>query len=489
MALPARDPAAADAAAAAAAAADGAAADAAAAPRVHTWADMRKHTEDLKNAGRPQPNKRHNDALKFFRWRNESSPGVPSVPPSGIQIPLDEEFIMIEVPQRDAQGGTNFYFVNENGDMQPWSWRAMMTSIKDAPDGFYNSSGVIDLWFGYQEGPENCDHHLKTNFKKVYKGVLPPRWDFFVTMSDGMKWRLHPRSKSQMDIAPFQEDFKGPQPDAGPGKSDGAGTYQRITRGHYDVGAAMWHEAGVDPKADAMRAASLARQKEARAKARANAKAAAAANGGTPDDVPPPPARPVPAPGPLGPPPGFAPKAAGAPPGCPAKAAVAPAALPPKHAVVAPAASPPKAVVAPPALAPKAAVVAAAVAAQAATLQPATPMPAQAQAAAPAVQPGPQAQPQLPVKPAPTHLAKQHKAPAQGAGDGSRGGGVDPPADNQPANLDPQGEDSWVAGGWGDGRWASGEWGDSAWDARRWGRWSAWGAGRWRHQEWQQPSP
>ena len=258
---------------------------------VYDWDAMREHT---RTRG-PQRNKIHNDALKWFRYCSEDPAGVPSCGPEGYAIDLKSDDHEILIAHRNEKGPDFWY--DDACERQPWSWRGLFVSIRTAPTEFFSAGGVVALRFAYN--PNTTDHNLKKNFPLKYQGVNPPVWDFIATMADQSEWKVHPRSRGGVDLAPYDPGFVGPVPDAGPGLSDGPGTYRRITSAHYEVSAPMWYQEGHDPVRDAHRAAHLARQREHQGEgpaaavaapsppAPAAAPAAAPSAGATPSVVPP----------------------------------------------------------------------------------------------------------------------------------------------------------------------------------------------------------
>jgi len=69
-----------------------------------------------------QPWKRNNEALKWFRWKDEQPPGVPVT--GIIRIDLSEPFVMIGVCDHEPKGeGFSFTSPAVAGRQQPWSWK------------------------------------------------------------------------------------------------------------------------------------------------------------------------------------------------------------------------------------------------------------------------------------------------------------------------------------------------------------------------------
>ena len=259
----------------------------AAAATVIEWADILAYCKEHQ-----QSNAMNNYALKYYRWSYEDPAGVPSIPGEGVEFDLTQAKCFIYAPRHEEKG-TKYWFDNSCGETQPWSWRHLQGSLRKGPKELF-ASPVVSLRF--VPIPGTCDHHRLANDRASFgAGVLPPIWDFVVGLQDGTLWRVHPRYRGgKVDIAKWDgANFDSLIPKAGPGMSDGKGTYQHITKSHYgpDVGQ-YYHEPGVDPRADHFRSLHLAQKKGAAVPAAAGtgaasssqppASASASAAGGTP---------------------------------------------------------------------------------------------------------------------------------------------------------------------------------------------------------------
>ena len=245
-----------------AAATTSAAPAAAGAACVVEWADIWKYC-----AEHQQANVMNNYALKYYRWSYEDPAGVPSIPGEGVEFDLSIDECMIYPPVHAAKGAKYWF---EGSVQQPWSWRHLLGSLRKAPSELF-ASPVVSLRFA--PIPSTVDHHrLHNEGDQFGAGVLPPVWDFIVGLQDGTQWRVHPRYRgNKVDIAKWDgAPFQSPIPKAGPGMSDGPGTYRFITESHYGPEAGRYaHELGADPRADHFRALHLAQKRSAKAPAAA----------------------------------------------------------------------------------------------------------------------------------------------------------------------------------------------------------------------------
>ena len=241
--------------------------------KVFEWKDIWEYCKQNK-----QPNSMNNMALKYYRWCYEDPAGEPTERRVELDLQYDTHEIYLAC---HAEKGSQFWF-DPTCDKQPWSWRHLFGALRTAPEEFY-SSGVVSL--SVVAIPKTCDHHRLHNQRSDFQpGVRPPVWDFVAGMADGSEWRLHPRfQRGKVDIAKWDGGaFDSPIPAAGPGNSDGPGTYKRITEAHYGPEAGrMYYEVGVDPKRDEHRSRHLAAKKAAKDKAAASAVAGTGAASST----------------------------------------------------------------------------------------------------------------------------------------------------------------------------------------------------------------
>ena len=134
----------------------------------------------------------HDDALKYFRYIGESEPGFP-YDMEGIDIPMADDIVDIGTVTHDKKGPG---FQVDPTPVQPWSWRALLTQMKD-PIG-----DIVDEHGGVQSIrcapiPNVTDHHRAYNCP-VLKRKDNPTWDFIVKMADGYMVRLHPRHRGNL---------------------------------------------------------------------------------------------------------------------------------------------------------------------------------------------------------------------------------------------------------------------------------------------------
>ena len=128
------------------------------------------------------------------------------------------------------------YEVDWWGRKEQWSWLDMVKQLADedikfvvnGPDG--TSGGLTHCSFAHR--PNSYDH--KSHHRLKVAGVSPelqsrlPTWDFVLHRADGTSIRLHPSWKGT-----HVESYDGPGhlepvplPKAGPGASEGRGTYK-----------------------------------------------------------------------------------------------------------------------------------------------------------------------------------------------------------------------------------------------------------------------
>ena len=256
---------------------------------------------------------RNNEALKWFRWRDEKPAGVPST--GIIRIDLSEPFVMIGVVDHEPKC-ERFSFTSPAvaGREQPWSWKQFLLGLKSGDFQAAVGSGIVGLAaFATPNSYDHNRHHAqkKHGFEEIPDGVRAPIWDFKITRSDGSEVLLHPRWRgNQVGLAPFTDEVAAARADVHPpklvlGGTEGPGTFQRYLAEAHPESLQSKYEEGLDPVRDAHRRAHLDAQRQQR---QGKAAAAVAASGATsaaspagppvrqvPGGVPPPPPGPKPA--------------------------------------------------------------------------------------------------------------------------------------------------------------------------------------------------
>ena len=171
--------------------------------------------------------KQHNAALKYFRDHHEDKTDPYNTPP--LELPKDG-WTAVAVIDHDAKG-MGWAWKNE---YQPWSWHELIAQLDEesrklvitGPEG--RSCGVVGCSFAVR--PNSYDHQ-RCHMIKETTGKKPqhklPIWDFLVERADGTNIRLHPEwSKPRCaSFAGEGHEHEVQPPRAGPGGSDGKGTY------------------------------------------------------------------------------------------------------------------------------------------------------------------------------------------------------------------------------------------------------------------------
>ena len=125
----------------------------------------------------------HDEALKYYRYIGEAEPGVP-YDMEGINIPLADDTVDIGTVTRDSEGHG---FEVSSTPLQPWSWRAFLTQMKEPIPGLVDyHGGVMSI---------RCVPFLNTVRPTCATITALTVWDFIVVMADGYKVRLHPRHR------------------------------------------------------------------------------------------------------------------------------------------------------------------------------------------------------------------------------------------------------------------------------------------------------
>jgi hypothetical protein len=130
-------------------------------------------------------------------------------------------------------GKGELYNFQEDCPTYPWSWRAFVNAMKPQEAEMVVGPGLVAISLyrrpdtHHHDDLQHCDGR-------------PPIWDFRFYRSDGISMMVHPHRKksTQMYIKPLEDCLTTPvMPKAGSGKSDGKGTYHRLS-------TAMWPQPG-----------------------------------------------------------------------------------------------------------------------------------------------------------------------------------------------------------------------------------------------------
>jgi hypothetical protein len=246
-----------------------------------------------------QPFQRNNEALKWFRWRDEKLVGKPTT--GHIRIDLSEPYVMIGVCDHEPNS-ERFTFESPAvaGLEQPWSWKQFFLGLKSGDFQAAVGSGIVGLAaFATADSYDHNRHHAqrKHDLKEIQNTVRAAIWDFKVTRADGSEVLLHPQWRgTKVGMAPYTAEvaetraFQQP-PNRVYGGTQGPGTFRRYLAEAYPEGLQGKREEGLDPVRDARRRRHLDAQRQGKAAA---AVAVAAAAAGPAAGPPPPPARSVP---------------------------------------------------------------------------------------------------------------------------------------------------------------------------------------------------
>jgi hypothetical protein len=151
--------------------------------------------------------------------------------------------------------GMEYSFAPEQ--LQPWSWRAMLASFKERDReqilGFGGEALVSISCEPMLSSYDHKRHHAAAVAGRPFDdGVKAPIWDFVVRRDDGVAVRFHPQLTSKkVEIASIAHAPLQEFPKAGPGKSDGPGTYRAYREGAYERVASAAAEAAPARLADA----------------------------------------------------------------------------------------------------------------------------------------------------------------------------------------------------------------------------------------------
>ena len=199
--------------------------------------------DDIRAGPPPHAWALNNTALKSIRDCGEDPPGYPNIAPGYGKELFDRDPFPIQTLQRTT--GPAFELV---GPEQPWSWRGMLNCFDDETLRRLVGPGITGICC--MPLPGTYDHArlhaavaLGTVFddfreEAPYEGerrkAPVPVWDFVVTRVDGTRIRFHPQLKNKkIGMSDWLMPMERDGPLAGPGKSDGKGTFRRMQETNY----------------------------------------------------------------------------------------------------------------------------------------------------------------------------------------------------------------------------------------------------------------
>jgi hypothetical protein len=199
--------------------------------------------DDIRAGPPPHAWALNNTALKSIRSCGEDPPGYPSIPVGHGKELFDRDPFPIHTLQRTK--GMAFELVDPE---QPWSWRGMLNCFDDETLRRLVGPGITGICC--MPLPGTYDHArlhaavaLGTVFddfreEAPYEGerrkAPVPVWDFVVTRKDGTRIRFHPQLKNKkIGMSDLRTPMERDGPMAGPGKSDGKGTFRRMQETNY----------------------------------------------------------------------------------------------------------------------------------------------------------------------------------------------------------------------------------------------------------------
>jgi hypothetical protein len=149
---------------------------------------------------------RNNEALKWFRWKDEQTPGVPVT--GIIRVDLSEPFVMIGVVDHEPKCELfSFTAPAVAGLEQPWSWKQFLLGLKSPDFQAAVGSGIVGLAvFATPNSYDHNRHHAqrKHDLQEIQNTVRAPIWDFKVTLADGSEILLHPQWRGKnVGMAPI----------------------------------------------------------------------------------------------------------------------------------------------------------------------------------------------------------------------------------------------------------------------------------------------
>lgn len=276
---------------------------------VHTLDDIRARA-----APHHQDFFRNNDFIKYLRWRGEDPLGSPCV--HGYML-LPGPDCTDYLPCVHNVSGAEFHF-DESVPRQPWIWRKLISDLHHKDALTVVGDGIAAIVVAPRPGSQ--DHHrmhkLSAQEKAALKreGRLWPIWAYWIARANGTGCWLKTNWKgykveimegSAVSLSGQDSSLSG-LPAAGPGGSDGPGTYSAAVAAAWDGGHHRGlYEEGLDPTRDEHRRRDLERRFQGKGGAGSAAVAAKATQQPPP---PPPPKQAVPA---LPPPPPAVPSSPG----------------------------------------------------------------------------------------------------------------------------------------------------------------------------------
>ena len=162
----------------------------------------------------------HNGALKYYRDN----------------LPLATDHILTtgEWVQKVVHGVRQDYTF---GEWVQWDWRTMVAAFNEQDRHAIVGTGITAVAVSRLAG--SYDHHRavasrECNWGKIIEGIV----DFSITRADGTVVLVHPRwkkkgKKLEWTTRPHRGVPTAIIPDNGPGRSDGPGTYRRVTSAAY----------------------------------------------------------------------------------------------------------------------------------------------------------------------------------------------------------------------------------------------------------------
>jgi hypothetical protein len=166
----------------------------------------------------------HNGALKYFRDNQ---------PLTADRILSTSEWVkdVVHGPKQ------NYTF----GEWKQWDWRTMVAAFNDADRRRVIGTGITAVAVSKRVG--SYDHHMAVAAKEcTWENACTEIVDFSITRTDGSVVLVHPRWKrrgtklSVIELPPGGMPI-AIMPEHGPGRSDGPGTYRRVTGAAYTVSA------------------------------------------------------------------------------------------------------------------------------------------------------------------------------------------------------------------------------------------------------------
>ena len=195
--------------------------------------------ERIRNEATPEDARQkwhHNNmAIKYARKFFEEPPGCPTV----VSLRIDMREATFEIIECE-HGKGELYTFQADAPKYPWSWRAFVNALSPEEAEMVVGPGLVGI--SLCPRPGSYDHHRAAAAKKLGHEDLsackwkPPIWEFRFDRSNGSSVVAHPRwkRKGKMEIAGLADCPQEPvMPKAGPGKSDGKGTYRRLTEAVY----------------------------------------------------------------------------------------------------------------------------------------------------------------------------------------------------------------------------------------------------------------